>query len=244
MIPKIIWQTHSYLKEELPLFLQGPMLSWQENNPDYVHNFVNHLERKNFIEDNFGKEWADLYSRCGSQVFEADMWRILCLYEYGGIYADMDTVCLKPIEYFINLDKDFVCEAGFGEEHGWINTSIFATKPKGKFITDLKNFVFNKFKQKNDAAMTVDDCGPLAYSAVMDEYISSGVDISNIALCHPNYRVGDEESVMQINGSTTWNDIKWGFDFSYLNDIYSSLMKDSKIDLKIYTKTGHGGWVV
>jgi hypothetical protein len=78
----------------------------------------------------------------------------------------------------------------------------------------------------------------------MDNYIENRRDISDIQLSDSNYEINKEESVLQINGSTTWNDIKWGFDFSYLNDIYKSLIKDSKIDIKLYAKGGHGGWIV
>lgn len=243
MIPKTIWQTHSYFLEELPLFLKGPMLSWQENNKDYKHNYVNHIQRRSFIEDCFGPKWLSLYDQCESQVFQADMWRVLCIYEFGGVYADMDTLCLKDINSFIDLNKDFVCEAGFERKHGWINTSIFASKPKGKFITDLKNLIFDRCNSKSGKSMTVEDCGPLAFSELMDKYIDNKKDISSIDLCKPNFLINDEESVLQIGGSTSWNDIKWGFNFSYLNEIYNCLIKNSKIDIKLYGKGGHGGWV-
>jgi mannosyltransferase OCH1-like enzyme len=242
MIPKIIWQTHSYLIEDLPLFAKGPMLSWIENNKDYTHNYINHFERESFINNHFGEEWARLYGQCKYQVFQSDMWRILCLYEYGGIYADMDTMCLTNIDSFIDLSKDFVCEAGFPKTYGWINSSIFATKPKGKFITDLKNLIYERCKNKNGESITIEDCGPMAFSLVMDQYINSGRDMSDIALCDYNFAVKNEESVLQILASVTWNDVKSGFDFSYLNEIYNNFAKDSKTDIKIYTKTSHGGW--
>ena len=135
------------------------------------------------------------------------------------------------------------CEAGFERKHGWINTSIFASKPKGKFITDLKNLIFDRCNSKSGKSMTVEDCGPLAFSELMDKYIDNKKDISSIDLCKPNFLINDEESVLQIGGSTSWNDIKWGFNFSYLNEIYNCLIKNSKIDIKLYGKGGHGGWV-
>jgi mannosyltransferase OCH1-like enzyme len=244
MIPKIIWQTHSFLLEDLPLFAKGPMLSWIEQNKDYTHNYVNHFERESFIYNIFGEDWLNFYKQCQSQVFQADMWRVLCLYEHGGIYADMDTICLSGIDSFLDLNKDFICEAGFPKTHGWINTSIFASEPKGKFITKLKDLLYKRCKEKDGEPITVEDCGPLAFSEAMDKYMDDGCDMSDISLCEFNYPVNNKESVLQIFGSTTWNDVKWGFDFSYLNEIYSSIIKDSKTDIKIYTKTGHGGWNV
>jgi len=243
MIPKIIWQTHSFLLEDLPFFAKGPMLSWIEQNKDYTHNYVNHFERESFIYNTFGEDWLNLYKQCQSQVFQADMWRVLCLYEYGGIYADIDTICLVNIESFLDLSKDFICEAGFPKTYGWINTSIFASKAKGRFITDLKNLIYERCKAKNGEPITVEDCGPLAFSEVMDGYINGPLDISDIQLCDYNFPVEHKESVLQILGSATWNDIKDGFNFSYLNEIYNCFIKDSKTDIKIYTKASHGGWI-
>jgi hypothetical protein len=104
--------------------------------------------------------------------------------------------------------------------------------------------LYKRCKEKDGEPITVEDCGPLAFSEAMDKYMDDGCDMSDISLCEFNYPVNNKESVLQIFGSTTWNDVKWGFDFSYLNEIYSSIIKDSKTDIKIYTKTGHGGWNV
>ena len=242
MIPRTIWQTHSYAFEELPLFLRGPMLSWVENNPAFKHNYIDHLSRRSFIGNIFGDEWLSFYDRCKSQVFQADMWRVLCIYEHGGIYADMDTICLSPIDLFMDLDKDFICEAGFPKDHGWINTSIFASAPKGKFISRLKDVIYTNCKKNDKENITVKDCGPLAFSEAMDLHIANNLSTSDITFANFNYPIDNVESVLQIYGSTTWNDIKWGFDFSYLNEIYKSLTNDSKLDIKFYTKKGHGGW--
>jgi mannosyltransferase OCH1-like enzyme len=242
MIPKTIWQTHSYLLEELPLFLRGPMLSWMEKNSTFKHNYVDHFSRRSFIDDTFGNEWLSFYDRCESQVFQADMWRVLCLYEHGGVYADMDTICLSPIDSFMDLDKDFICEAGFPKDHGWINTSIFASAPKGKFISKLKDVIYMRCASGNGESISIKDCGPLAFSEAMDSYIENNKDVSDIVFANFNYPSNNEESVLQIYGSTTWNDVKWGFDFSYLNEIYKPITGDSKLDIKFYTKKGHGGW--
>jgi hypothetical protein len=66
--------------------------------------------------------------------------------------------------------------------------------------------------------------------------------MSDISLCDHNFVKDNKEPVLQIFGSVTWNDVKEGFNFSYLNDIYSNFAKNSKTDIKIYTKKSHGGW--
>jgi hypothetical protein len=142
----------------------------------------------------------------------------------------------------MDLDKDFICEAGFPKDHGWINTSIFASAPKGKFISKLKDVIYMRCASGNGESISIKDCGPLAFSAAMDAYIENNEDVSDIVFANFNYPANNEESVLQIYGSTTWNDVKWGFDFSYLNEIYKPITGDSKLDIKFYTKKGHGGW--
>ena len=71
---------------------------------------------------------------------KVDIYRIMLLYKYGGIYLDADTVVLRdPIEIIHKLQKyDFVgfgctgslCSNGYGEPSNW----ILATRPHSVLI--------------------------------------------------------------------------------------------------------------
>ena len=76
---------------------------------------------------------------------KVDIYRIMLLYKYGGIYLDADTVVLRdPIEIIHKLQKyDFVgfgctgniCKNGYGEPSNW----ILAAKPHSTLIARVLN---------------------------------------------------------------------------------------------------------
>lgn len=65
--------------------------------------------------------------------YKADVVRLEVLYEYGGIYLDLDMLVIKNFENIINTGKDFyICEEN--ERGGGLINSFLACKPKNKFI--------------------------------------------------------------------------------------------------------------
>ena len=56
-----------------------------------------------FFGDFFPPAMLDLYSSMPLGVMKADLWRYAVLYEFGGVYSDIDTVCLEPIEAWLDV---------------------------------------------------------------------------------------------------------------------------------------------
>lgn len=137
MIPKIIWQTHNYLYEELPDHVRRCMKTWTNLNPDWEHRYVNHIERESFVKSR-SKELYELYlvSRPAAQ---SDIWRLLALYEFGGVYCDMDSICLKPLNYVLRKyrNQDFVSVKSYDD--GRINIANFAVPQKSKIMLNIIN---------------------------------------------------------------------------------------------------------
>jgi hypothetical protein len=99
-VPKIIWQTHNYTYYDLPEHLKKVTRTWINLNPTWEYKYINNLERKKFIE----LEDPALYSYyCRSNhITQSNIWRYLITYKYGGAYADMDSVCTRPLDYMLN----------------------------------------------------------------------------------------------------------------------------------------------
>lgn len=59
---------------------------------------------------------------------KADILRLIVLSNYGGIYLDIDTICIKPfkelLKYDFVLGKQNICE----KEYGLCNTIILSAK--------------------------------------------------------------------------------------------------------------------
>jgi hypothetical protein len=108
-IPKIIWQTHNYEYEDLPIHYKKIAQTWKNLNPDWEYRYVSHTEREDII-----KKYPILWNYYPTQtgVCQADMWRYVVTYEHGGVYADMDSVCTKSISYFLDNSRSaemYVC---------------------------------------------------------------------------------------------------------------------------------------
>lgn len=140
MISKIIWQTHNYEYDSIPEHLKKCMLSWKMANPDWEHKYVDHNEREIFIKEKY-PELYELYKR-KRNIFQADIWRIAVVHEFGGVYVDMDSWCKKPLSYMLK-DKGYnslITEPydNKPEDKPHVNNAMFGA-PKGCLI--LKNII-------------------------------------------------------------------------------------------------------
>jgi hypothetical protein len=86
---------------------------------------------------------------------KVDIYRIMLLYKYGGIYMDADLICLRnPIEIIHKLDKyDFVgfgctgntCTYGYGQPSNW----ILASRPNSILMENVLKHLLNKIEKQN-----------------------------------------------------------------------------------------------
>ena len=140
-VPKIIWQTHNYLYEELPEHLKQVTRTWINLNPTWEYRYVNHLDRAEFVK----KEDPVLYSNYHKiePIVQSDVWRALVTYKYGGAYADMDSVCKVPLDYMLDTlqcDHDLLATSQGGPppfDYNWCNFAV------GKKSKNIKTIIEN-----------------------------------------------------------------------------------------------------
>jgi len=96
--PKIIWQTHNYKKEDMPEHISHIGGTWKNLNPAWDYRYVDHEQRDEMV-----RAYPEIYETYKNQAptFQSDIWRFLVTYEHGGCYADMDSVCVKPLDYLL-----------------------------------------------------------------------------------------------------------------------------------------------
>lgn len=108
MIPKKIWQTYKDPYESLPDYIKETTETWKNLNPDYEYEYMDDTQARKFIKKWYGNEMVGLFDSVPVGVMRGDMWRYLIIYAYGGVYTDLDTKCLKPIDSWIKMDKKFI----------------------------------------------------------------------------------------------------------------------------------------
>lgn len=108
MIPKIIWQTYKDPYDLLPQYQKDATQTWKDLNPEYEWHYMDDSQAKEFIYSEYGQEWLDIFNNCPVGVMRGDLWRYLVVYAFGGVYADLDTLCLSPIDNWLLNDKEFI----------------------------------------------------------------------------------------------------------------------------------------
>jgi len=144
MIPKIIWQTYKYKFDTLPQYAKDAAQTWKDLNPEYKYMYMDDEECRSFILHEYGDDWLEIFNKCPIGVMRSDIWRYLILYSYGGVYADLDTICLKPIEQWVSGNHSAtICE---DDIPGTYNQLTFASEPNNVIFKAVINLIKEKFK--------------------------------------------------------------------------------------------------
>lgn len=97
-IPRRIFQTWKS-KTDFPAHFARWRATWTEYNPNYEYVLWDDEDNRAFITANF--PWfLNVYNSFPSEIMRVDAVRYFELFEYGGIYADLDFECLQP---FVSL---------------------------------------------------------------------------------------------------------------------------------------------
>lgn len=146
MIPKIIWQTYETNYEDLIDDAKQCSQTWIDKNPGWEYRYMSATDRENFILNYFGQEWLDIYNMCPKNIMKANIWRVLVIYKYGGMYVDLDTVCNIPIDDWIKEKDMIVCI-----DDDMINYAFFAflSTPSNIALLDMMNNIKKAFQNPN-----------------------------------------------------------------------------------------------
>lgn len=93
--------------EEIPAYLDGPLASFRDLNPDFHHRVFSEAAAKRFIADRFGGRRADAFRACAIPSMQSDYLRYCAVLAYGGVYADVDYRCTGPLRPLLER-----CEGG------------------------------------------------------------------------------------------------------------------------------------
>ena len=122
--------------------------TWKYNNPHFAHFFFDCNERENFIKQNFNENVYQAYCRIIPGAFKADLWRYCILFIYGGVYVDIDTICLNNIDSFLDENIEFMTTIDLNNcpYYGTYNLSngFIASIPGHPILMDcIKRIVYN-----------------------------------------------------------------------------------------------------
>ena len=106
-IPKILFRTSAVEREKLSVELQKILVDSKEQNRGYQQVYFNDVDINEFITNEF-PEYIKAYQSLVPGAYKADLFRLLALYKYGGIYNDIGHRFLVPIEQLLDGNDEFI----------------------------------------------------------------------------------------------------------------------------------------
>ena len=192
-IPKIIWQTYKTDFNDLPITPKRTAQTWKRLNKTYKYKYLSDKDVEDFVFKYYGKDWHELLMSVPLGVIKADIFRYLIIYKFGGVYTDIDTQCIMPIDTWIRglrspykeYDAVFGAEVvGDGQFPYRICQWTFAAKPNlpiFKTLIDnvyeaLSNIDWSTVKDHNHAIHFTSGPNIFSYSILSHLGMASTID--------------------------------------------------------------------
>ena len=102
------------------------MQSWPEQNPGHSYIRFDKASAGAFLMARYAPDVVLAYRRAREPAMKADLFRLAWLYCEGGVYADADDRCLRPLADFVPPYADFVV---YQEEYGTLGNNFIAAVP-------------------------------------------------------------------------------------------------------------------
>lgn len=140
-IPCIIWQTNYTNKVTLPIYLN--YLFNRLMAPHFEYRFMSTEARREFINEHY-PDVLPQYNRLQIGAAQADLWRLLVLHKFGGVYLDIDAHQIWPLSQVIGSDyKELFVTTRRGE----ISNYFIASAPGNPSLAKLIDQILNNIKE-------------------------------------------------------------------------------------------------
>lgn len=123
-ISKIIHQT-TRSEAGLDKRIADNILLLKGLNKGWDYRLYEDRDCRKFVADFYGSDFLDAFDRFGSDygAARADFFRYLLMYEMGGVYLDIKSSCLAPLDSVLDDDDEYILAhwtdgSGRHPEHG------------------------------------------------------------------------------------------------------------------------------
>ena len=166
MIPKIIHKTGPFNSiDSLPEFLKDIFNHNKKLNKNYSFRYYNDTDTTEIIK-NFDKDVYDAYNCIIPKAFKIDIFRMVILYLYGGIYSDLSQKFNVSLSKIINHDKDklIICQN--------MEICFIASYPKNELFKFILDYQINNIKNRDYGECKTDITGPVAVKKAFNIYFN------------------------------------------------------------------------
>ena len=137
-VPKIIHQTAPSDKSKWHEIWPICQQSWKTHFPDYEYRMWTDEDLERLIKTKYSWFYST-YMGYDRHIKRVDAARYFILYEYGGIYADMDFECMKNFEGFFPQDNVSIAASPHFEKGEFLQNALMISPAKHPFWVHVFN---------------------------------------------------------------------------------------------------------
>lgn len=139
------------------------------NNPHYIQVYFTNDDNRHFIQLYY-PHILDVYDALKPGAFKCDLWRLLVVYTYGGVYNDAGHVYCKKLDDIIDVDNDhFVLAAEWNDT---VHNAFFAGVSKAAAMAAaMIERLVNNVRNRDYGEDRFDITGPRMCSKAMNLFL-------------------------------------------------------------------------
>ncbi|MGM1053987.1 MAG: glycosyltransferase family 32 protein [Pseudomonadota bacterium] len=161
-IPRIIWQTNFTHRVTLPVYLN--YLFNRLMAPRFAYRFMITEARHDFIAEHY-PEILPHYQRLQIGAAQADLWRLLVLHRFGGVYLDIDAHQIWPLSRVLGTERE---ELYVTTRRGELSNYFIASGPGNPNLQRLIDQVVENIKA-NALSNVFEITGPGVFNEYLDQ---------------------------------------------------------------------------
>jgi hypothetical protein len=226
VVPKIIWQTHEEEYQNLPQSFLAASMTWKNLNPNWKYRYVSAENREKEIK-NFDPTLYEYYTIL-NKINQADVWGYVVTYKYGGFYADMDSACTMPLDYFLETkwhgEEVIITSPGFQTLPDTVNISNFGAIKKSNVLRQVLSGIVRLYtKNLNREYINIikSKSYPIEYEQSIWYMMTYVLKQYNIDVCYE-----------LENASLHSSDLKDSFDMNLVVNYFGKIKKYSELAAK------------
>ncbi|MES2273435.1 MAG: glycosyltransferase [Chlamydiota bacterium] len=182
-IPPSIWQT--YKTTALPTSALEARHTWIHLNPEFSCFLYDDIDIESYIQQNWPSDFLDFFHALPIGAMKADLWRYLILASEGGVYSDIDSLCILPIREWLlkeSIPSSHILLVDLDCNQSQFCQWTFAATPRHPAMHYICYYVLNQWKQKGivfglDGKINVlATTGPVIFSEAIKSYIGESLD--------------------------------------------------------------------
>lgn len=179
-IPKIIFRTASFHLCRAPFIIKYHLENTLLNNPGYIQVYFDDQDCVEFIKEYYPEYLAD-YDVLIPTAFKADLWRLLVMHKYGGIYNDIGHIYLQPISLLVDNTDELVLTIDHNKAPNsefefiphsstLLHNAFFASYRKHNVIKLLIEYIIRNIRERKYGDSPLDITGPNAWGKFFENH--------------------------------------------------------------------------